>query len=157
MLSMTVCCWSVACAGHFKAQGPILLVENPRIVEAAAERRLQRGVISTNGNPSTAVMTLVSAMLAAGMEVRHHNDFDVAGVGICRRLAEKGCIPWHMAAEDYDAAVSSATGGGLELPVEQAICGPTPWDPQLQRRINTVKAVIHEELLLDSLLDSYGW
>ncbi len=141
----------------FKAQGPVLLVENPRLVEAAAERRLQRCVISTNGNPATAVMTLVSAMLAAGIEVRHHNDFDVAGLGICRRLAEKGCIPWHMGSMDYDAAVSKATEAGLELPVEQANCGATPWDPQLQSRINTLKAVVHEELLLDSLLDSQEW
>ena len=42
---------------------------------------------------------------------------------------------------DYDAAVSKATEAGLELPVEQAICGATPWDPQLQYRINTLKAL----------------
>ncbi len=142
---------------RFQAQGPVLLVENPRIVEAAAERKIQRCVISTNGNPSTAVMKLVRAMLAVGIEVRHHNDFDVAGVGICRRLAEQGCTPWRMGSGDYDEAVSNASIAGLELPVEKAMCGATPWDPQLQFQINKVKSVVHEELLLDSLLNEQGW
>ncbi len=137
---------------RFQAQAPVLLVENPRIVEAAAERKIQRCVISTNGNPSTAVMKLVRAMLAAGIEVRHHNDFDVAGVGICRRLAEQGGTPWRMGSRDYEEAVRNASNAGLELPVEKAICGATPWDPQLQILINKVKSVVHEELLLDSLL-----
>ncbi len=142
---------------RFQAQGPVLLVENPRVVEAAAERKIQRCVISTNGNPSTAVMRLVRAMLAAGIEVRHHNDFDVAGVGICRRLAEQGCTPWRMGSRDYDEAVSNASSAGLELPVEKAQCGVTQWDPQLQFQINKVKAVVHEELLLDSLFNEQEW
>ena len=50
-----------------------------------------------------------------------------------------------------------ASGSGLELPVEKVQCGETPWDPQLQFQINKVKAVVHEELLLDSLLDERGW
>ena len=42
---------------------PILVVENPRLVEAAAERRLRSCVITSNGYPSTAVKTLLQQLL----------------------------------------------------------------------------------------------
>lgn len=136
---------------------PVLLVENPRLVEAAAERQLRRCVIATNGNPSTAVMQLVMALLQQGIEVRQHADFDTAGIGICRRLAERGCKPWRMNAQDYQRALRMAANAGLDLPGNDTSCGETPWDPQLQIDMDTHSLVVHEELIVDELLDTAKW
>lgn len=136
---------------------PVLLVENPRLVEAAAERQIPRCVIATNGQPSSAVMQLVLALLQQGVEVRQHADFDTTGVGICRRLAERGCTPWLMNAQDYQRALHTAGNVGLDLPRNDMLCGDTPWDPQLQRVMNTQSLVVHEELVVDELLDMANW
>ncbi|MFK8082479.1 MAG: DUF2399 domain-containing protein [Granulosicoccus sp.] len=136
---------------------PVLLVENPRLVEAAAERQLSRCVIATNGQPSTAVMQLVLALLHQGVEVRQHADFDAAGIGICRRLAERGCTPWLMNAQDYQRALRTADKVGLDLPRNETLCGDTPWDPQLQHDMNAQSLVVHEELIVDELLDTASW
>ncbi len=136
---------------------PVLLVENPRLVEAAAERQLRRCVIATNGNPSSTVIQLVLALLQQGVEVRHHTDFDAAGVGICRRMAERGCKPWRMNAHDYQRALRTAASIGLDLPSNETLCADTPWDPQLQIDMNTQSLVVHEELIVDELLDTARW
>ena len=104
----------------FASTAPVLLVENPRLVEAAAERGTPFCVVATNGNPASAVIRLVRAMLDAGIEVRHHGDFDAAGIGIVRRLHALGCTPWRMGARDYGDALAVARGLGVELPVEAA-------------------------------------
>lgn len=136
---------------------PVLLVENPRLVEAAAERQVQHCVIATNGNPSNAVMRLVLALLEQGVEVRQHADFDAAGIGICRRLAERGCKPWRMNAQDYQGALRTASNAGLDLPRNDTHCAETPWEPQLQIAMNTHSLVVHEELIVDELLDEANW
>lgn len=136
---------------------PVLLVENPRLVEAAAERKIDRCVISTNGNPSTAVTLLVRALLQSGVVVRNHNDFDSAGIGICRRMAELGCTPWHMDAVDYLQALKIAADNALQLPLDASETGATPWDPRLQYEMNLKKSIVHEELLLDDILRTLLW
>ena len=62
----------------------VLVVENPRVVEAAAQVRSPLTVVSTNGNPSGAVRLLLDQLVAAGCDVRYHGDFDAAGLAICR-------------------------------------------------------------------------
>lgn len=136
---------------------PVLLIENPRLVEAAAERKLDRCVISTNGNPSTAVMQLVQGLLQSGVVVRNHNDFDSAGIGICRRMAELGCTPWYMGAADYLQALEFAADNALQLPCDTSETGSTPWDPELQYEMNIKKSIVHEELLLDNILRTLLW
>lgn len=133
---------------------PVLVVENPRLVEAAAQRSLTSPVIATNGNPSTAVTTLIDSLLAREVEVRVHADWDIAGIGICRRLVERGCTPWKMDADDYDAAVAAArqSPGASPSATGPGECGPTPWDPGLEARFATERIVVHEELLIDDLL-----
>lgn len=135
----------------------VLLVENPRLVEAAAERETPFPVIATNGNPATAVMRLLDALLAKGLTVRHHGDFDMAGIAIVRRLHALGCTPWRMDVDDYDAALVHAAARDIELPEEGTGCGETPWDPALRTRFDDVRRQVHEELLVDTLLAVEGW
>jgi hypothetical protein len=131
----------------------VLVVENPRLVEAAAERSIGWPVIATNGNPTTSVITLVSELLSSGAHVLYHGDFDAAGLAICRRMVELGCVPWRMGAVDYQRALTGAERAGTSLPRELQRCGPTPWDPDLQALFDARRLIVHEERLLWELLD----
>jgi uncharacterized protein (TIGR02679 family) len=130
----------------------ILVVENPRLVEAAAQRRIPQPVIATNGNPSGAVLTLLTQLLGAGAVLHYHGDFDTAGLAICARLHDLGLVPWHMDAADYLAAVAEATAAGIALPEDQRPVPETPWDPALRMAFTQRRLVVHEERLLHEVL-----
>lgn len=135
----------------------ILVVENPRLVEAAAERELPSCVITTNGNPTTSVKTLLEQLRESGASVWFHGDFDSWGIGICRRMYEDGTTPWMMDAPDYEAAIDGAELAGIRLGHDAHDCGDTPWDPDLQAAFQRRdQRIIHEEFILDSVLDSFS-
>ena len=135
---------------------PILVVENPRLVEAAAERELPGCVMTTNGNPTTAVGTLLGQLQRSGARLLYHGDFDTAGLAICGRMHAGGCEPWMMDASDYEAAVEMATQSGVRLERESRACGATPWDPALQEAFAHGRLIVHEEFVLEHVLDRFG-
>ena len=135
---------------------PVLVVENPRLVEAAAERELPGCVVTTNGNPTTAVRTLVGHLQSSGARLLYHGDFDVPGLDICRRMHAGGCEPTMMDASDYEAAVETAERSGVRLERESRDCGATPWDPALQKTFERRRLIVHEEFVLDHVLDRFG-
>ena len=135
---------------------PVLVVENPRLVEAAAERRLAGCVVATNGNPTTAVWTVLDQLRASGARLLYHGDFDAAGLAICRRMHDGGCRPWMMNASDYEAAVEMAAQSDVQLERESRDCGATPWDPALQEAFTRHRLIVHEESVLDRVLDQFG-
>lgn len=130
----------------------VLVAENPRVVEAAAQRGAPGAVVTTSGNPSLTAARLVRQLVAGGAHVRYHGDFDAAGLAICARLAALGATPWRMGAADYSTAVAAAERDGVALPVDAAAAPPTPWDPALQAAFDERHLVVHEERLLDELL-----
>lgn len=130
----------------------ILVVENPRLVEAAAQRRLDHGVVALNGNPSTAAQLLLSQLRSAGADLRYHGDFDAAGLRICARMHRMGLRPWQMGAADYREAVRSAEAAGAPLPPDRHRAPPTPWSPGLQAAFDQDRRIVHEERLLPGLL-----
>ena len=130
----------------------VLVVENPRVVEAAAQMRSPLTVVSTNGNPSGAVRLLLDQLLAAGCHVRYHGDFDAAGLAICARMARLGLRPWRMGVTDYLEALAAAKEAGVTLPVDERRAPPTPWDPGLQSTFDEHRRVVHEERLLPGLV-----
>ena len=134
----------------------VLVVENPRLVEAASERTLSGCIVAANGNPTTAVITLLRQMQASGVAIRYHGDFDAAGIGICRRMHEFGATPWMMDAADYTEAVRLAQVNGVRLERDTRDCGATPWDPSLQAAFECERFVIHEEFVLDSVLEGFA-
>ena len=138
------------------ANTPVLVVENPRLVEAAAERNLAACVVSTNGNPTTAVTTLLRQLDESGASIWYHGDFDSPGIAICRRMHEFGCTPWMMDAFEYKDAIRRADeiGGQLERDAED--CGPTPWDPMLETEFDNHRLIIHEEFVLDDVLGKFS-
>lgn len=131
----------------------VLVVENPRIVEAAAQLDRPVSVIATNGNPSAAVRLLLTQLHGSGARLRYHGDFDVAGLAICARMASLGLVPWRMDAGDYLAAITDAEVAGVVLPIDLGRPPTTPWDPLLQDAFAHHRLVVHEERLLPELLD----
>ena len=135
---------------------PVLVVENPRLVEAACERGLPCCVVAANGNPATAVTTLLTQMQDSGALLWYHGDFDAAGLAICRRMLASGCRPWMMAARDYRDAISTADRNGVRLDTDIKDCGPTPWDPRLETAFNDGRLIVHEEFVLDEVLNEFS-
>jgi uncharacterized protein (TIGR02679 family) len=131
----------------------ILVAENPRVVEAAAQRSSARATITTNGNPSAAVRVLLDQLLMCGATLLYHGDFDVPGLAICARMRQIGLVPWRMDAAHYRTAVEAAAAAGVQLPIEGRPPGPTPWDPALQDAMQETGRIVHEERLLDDVLE----
>jgi len=138
-----------------RSGSPMLVVENPRLVEAAAERRTPFPVITTNGNATRAVTTLIAQLVDGGADLRYHGDFDAPGIGFCRRMVGLGCRPWRMDAVHYRTAVEAAEAAGVRLPRESRRWGLTPWDPDLAPRLEQEKVIVHEEMVLDELLTDF--
>lgn len=127
----------------------VWVCENPQVLQAAARAGVERVLVCTSGNPSSAGWMLLRSLLAAGAEVAYHGDFDWPGVAIAGRVLEAGAQPWRMGADDYRAAAAQAGNGGIELagsPVR------TPWDPDLACVMAATGVAVHEEACLDVLL-----
>jgi uncharacterized protein (TIGR02679 family) len=131
----------------------ILVVENPRIAEAAAQRQVATPIVSTNGSPSSTVLMLLTQLLKAGAHLCYHGDFDTAGLAICERMMRLGLAPWRMSTVDYRAALAVADAEGAMLPLEMYAPGVTPWDPRLQEDFGEERRIVHEERLLPGLLE----
>lgn len=145
-------------AAPFKvAPGTVaLVVENPRLVEAAAQRRLPAAVLTTNGNPATAPSLAIAQLAAAGAVLRYHGDFDAAGLAMTARAAVGGATPWRMDRADYLAATDAAARDGVTLPCDPAPAPATPWDPGLAGEFDRYRAVVHEERVMDALLTEHA-
>ncbi len=130
----------------------ILVAENPRIVEAAAETGAPLAVVAANGHPSVACQLLLDQLLAAGAVLHYHGDFDAEGLDMCAAMQRRGLTPWQMDATAYLAALEAAEAGGTQLPTEPSPAPPTPWDPRLQAAFDQHRRVVHEERLLPDLL-----
>jgi uncharacterized protein (TIGR02679 family) len=130
----------------------VLVVENPRIVEAAAQIGTPTSVVSTHGQPSWTVLLLLEQLLASGAVLRYHGDFDAAGLAICARLYALGLTPWRMGVADYRRALDDADRVGAELPHDASAPGPTPWEPELQSAFEVERRIVHQERLMAVLL-----
>lgn len=134
---------------------PVLVVENPRLVEAAAERRLAAAVLCTNGNPTTAPSLAIAQLRSCGARLRYHGDFDAPGLAMAGRARDAGCQPFRMFAEDYLDALAEASAAGVELPHDSATKPTTPWDPTLAIAFDEHRAVVHEERVMDEVLAAH--
>ena len=64
-----------------------------------------------------------------------------------------GMMPWRMDATDYLAAIEAAESSGVALPTDTTGPPVTPWDPVLKSVFAERRLVVHEERLLEQLLD----
>ena len=129
---------------------PVLVCENPRVLEAVAERRGgDVTVVCTAGEPNTVVLRVLERLARSGARLLSHGDFDWPGLAIVNRLVERlGVEPWLMDAAAYSAAVQRS---GRELAGDPV---PAAWDPALAPAMERVGFAVHEEAVLPALLDA---
>ena len=125
---------------------PVLVVENPSVLEAFALRYGGRhAVVCTAGWPAHVALDLLRRLAAP---LRYHGDLDWRGVEICAWLVERcGVRPWLMTVEDY----LGAPGGG-------ALSGrpvATPWEPALAAAMESRGLAVHEEQVVERLLSAW--
>lgn len=115
--------------------------ENPSVL-IAAEQQLGEAcppLVCTGGRPSDAVRLLFSIVRRAGVRVRHHGDFDEAGVQILRDLERSyDAVPWRFDVGSLCAAL-----------------GARPVQPQprsLEDAIRRLSGVLAEEMVIEDLI-----
>ena len=138
--------WSLRRMQPALGPGDVLVVENPAVLEAFAGRYGGRvPVVCTSGWPAQVAVDLLRGL---GAPLRYHGDFDWRGVEICTWLqTHAGVMPWKMTERDYRAA----PGGG---PL-QGRPARTPWERSLADAMAERGEAVHEEQVIESLLD--GW
>ncbi|MDI2125102.1 TIGR02679 family protein [Yinghuangia seranimata] len=140
--------------GPLVPEGAVVSVcENPRVVEAAADRAVGTALVCTAGSPATVVQVLLARLAAGGALLRYHGDFDWPGVALAHRVFTRhGADPWRMHAADYEAGVAAAQAAAtpLERLVGEPV--PTPWDTELGPAMCGIGLKVEEETVLDLLV-----
>ena len=144
---------------HWRADDvrSVLVVENPSVIALAADTLGPDcpPLVCTNGQPRAATMVLLRSLAAAGVELRHHGDFDWSGITIGNLLHRRLPIePWYFSQEAYLHAVRTHphTAPLAGFPVTPS------WDPELERAMRTQGRQVEEELVASELLEllAYG-
>ncbi len=130
---------------------PVFICENPAVVAMAADALGAQcaPLICTDGMPSAAQRTLLMQVREAGAILRYHGDFDWPGIVIGNFVLRTfGAEPWRFGAEDYSRACSQHPSRGLAgTPVA------ANWDAQLSTEMAASGKAIHEEAVIDGLLE----
>lgn len=141
---------AAAYGGGFEGQ-MVHICENPVIVALAADRLGEEclPLVCTGGQPGAATMLLLRALVAAGVRLAHHGDFDWGGIRIGNVLhARLPLVPWRFDAETYARIADSMTSpqplGGTPVAAS--------WDPRLADAMRRAGRRIEEELVVDELL-----
>ena len=139
---------------HWRARDvrSVLVVENPSVLALAADTPDARAaaLVCTNGQPRAATMVLLRALAAAGVELRHHGDFDWTGIAIGNLLRRRLPIePWQFDREAYLHAVRNHPH---TAPLTGAPVAPS-WDPELLCAMRTAGHQVEEELVAHELLE----
>ncbi len=134
-------------AGDVTCPGEVVHVcENPQVLQRLAAAGVDRPLACASGNPAAAGMMLLDRTV-----VRYHGDFDWPGIAIARRIIERGAQPWQLSRADYRAAVERlAVGRRLAL---TGRAEATPWEPGLGLAMVSANVVVHEEAIVDLLLE----
>lgn len=139
--------WDLNDGVRFAPGQVVLVCENPRTLEAVAERGTAGpGVVCTMGRPALVVQSVLRLLCDAGARLRYHGDFDWPGIdmaNVCQR--EYGARPWLMTASDY------LSGTGTQPLVGAAI--EADWDPELAAAMRGRGVAVHEEAALDVVLE----
>jgi uncharacterized protein (TIGR02679 family) len=144
--------WDLRRGAPIVAAGtPVLVCENPRVLEAFAEAYGGRfAVVCAGGEPNGVTLDVLLALAQGGAALRYHGDFDWPGVAIANRLSSMaGARPWLMTATDYLRAVAPFGPPLCGRPIEPV------WDPELGRTMESRGVAVHEEAVIEQLLVSY--
>lgn len=128
----------------------VLVCENPTVIAAVADRcgPATPPLVCTDGQPSGAVQTLLGQLAEAGVALDFHADFDGGGIRIGNLLIDRfGATPWRMGRGDYERAATTAGRPLGAAPPEAS------WDSGLSAAIASRGRAVHEEQLLDELME----
>jgi uncharacterized protein (TIGR02679 family) len=131
--------------------GTVWACENPTVVAAVADQLGADAppLLCTDGQPSGAVQALLRQLVEDGGHVRFHTDFDGGGIRIGNLLVDRfGASPWRMRRADYELAVEVGRG----VPLGAVPIGAL-WDPALSPAMEARGLAVHEEALLDHLIE----
>jgi uncharacterized protein (TIGR02679 family) len=140
--------------GHLRAahwaSGPadVWVFENPSVLALALARFGRRcpPIAITSGWPSSAVISFLQKLGAAGARLHYHGDFDGEGLRIAAAIvARTGATPWHLTSADYLRAVAAGPPPGRVSDV--------PWDPALAGHLARTGITVPEERVAAELLD----
>lgn len=133
----------------------VFVCENPSIVAIAADNlgSASAALVSTDGMPGAAQQILLRHLVASGVRLRYHGDFDWAGLAIGNFVMRTfGAEPWAFASADYSSACARAIGaGGQHAPLAgQRV--EALWDATLSTAMAERKIAVHEEAVAEMLL-----
>lgn len=118
--------------------------ENPSVL-IAAEHALGDTcppLLCTAGRPSDAARLLFSIAHSAGAQIRHHGDFDQAGVQILRDLEDRySAVPWRFDLESLSSALLTLSHTTSH-----------PLARTLERAVEQLATPLTEELVIDDLV-----
>ncbi|AXG13062.1 DUF2399 domain-containing protein [Intrasporangium calvum] len=141
--------WDLDSGVAFLKGQRILVCENPRILEAIAERgpTAERiGLVCTMGRANLVVREVLRRLVTSGAVLRYHGDFDWAGVALANScLAEFGADPWLMGPDDYHGGHGSEPLSGRPIEAD--------WDQELAAAMRARGVAVHEEAVLESLVE----
>ncbi|MGH2918159.1 MAG: DUF2399 domain-containing protein, partial [Solirubrobacteraceae bacterium] len=142
----------VRCPPQWHGLDTVLVVENPSVLAFAADGRRCPPLVCTNGQPRAATMTLLRAMAAAGVELRHHGDFDWPGLTIGNVLHRRlPIVPFEF---DSDAYMRAAAAHPRAAP----LTGPpvrATWDDGLAAAMTTTARQVEEEAVARDVIDRF--
>ena len=133
-------------AAQLTSSGHIIhACENPQVLQRLAAAEVDRPIACFSGNPASAGMILLTRTA-----VHYHGDFDWPGIGIARRIFERGARPWRFNRDDYLEGIE-------RLPAENRLglsgrAEMTPWDERLSAAMMAADVAVHEEAIVDILL-----
>ncbi|WP_405583378.1 TIGR02679 family protein [Streptomyces sp. NBC_01190] len=132
----------------------VRICENPRVLEAAADAACTQPLVCTSGSASTAVLTLLDALVATGCHFAYHGDFDWPGLALANRVIRRyDARPWRMSAEDYERLAARTQAQGVpQLPLTGRPVD-ADWDADLAPAMEALSIALHEESTLDLLVD----
>lgn len=123
----------------FSCENPSVLIAAEQVLGAACPPML-----CTGGRPSDAVRLLLSSLHASRVRVRHHGDFDQAGVQIMRDLeARYRVLPWRF---DLPSLSEALTRCGVPDARE------TP-AATLEAAVGELTSFLAEEVVIDALIE----
>lgn len=130
--------------------GLVRLCENPIVLACAADELGPEcpPLVCLSGHPSSAVLRLLTLLVADGAHLAYHGDFDWGGIRIANALRDRfAWTPWRFDASAYRSVLASVTGGTLSgRPVDAT------WDADLRPVLEQHRIHVQEELVLPELI-----
>ena len=129
---------------------PVLVCENPAVMEhVKGQANHAPAMVCVAGRFNTAAATLLQYLVSSGVALRYHGDFDFPGIAIANEVVARfGAVPWKYDTASYLHAIARHPGHPLsERRVEAS------WDPELASSLVEHQRAIHEEAVVDDLLD----